>query len=456
MATDCITQVTFQGDGFAKPVVARFDLPDASTDGGLLLVKALDTQLGLTGRLAACLDDARAPGKVLHETIELLQQRIFGLCGGYADCNDAARLAHDPIHKLVVGRDPLTGLGLASQPTLSRFENAVSPCELRAMMHVLADTVIAQQRRRLHGRAARITIDLDPTDDPTHGQQEFAFFNGPYDTWCYLPVVATVTFNDEPAQFAVAAVLRPGKAPASLGARGILRALLRKLRRAFPGATFRVRLDGGFASPKLFRFLEREQVEYVVAMASNCRLDKRARRLMGRARVLSRQTGETAHLYGETRYAAKKWEHKRRVIIKAEVVRHPGRAPKNNPRFVVTNLTTRPQAVYAFYCQRGDVENRLKELHHGLEMDRTSCSKFRANQFRVLLALAAYILFQELRRRAVKTTCADAQVTTLRERLIKLAVWVERSARRIVLHLPLAFPWRSTWRQLARAVGATS
>jgi hypothetical protein len=456
MATDCITQVTFQGDGFPKPIVARFDQPDASSDGGLVLVKALDTHLGLTARLASCLDDARQPGKVLHETIELLQQRIFGVCGGYADCNDAARLAHDPIHKLVIGRDPIAGLGLASQPTLSWFENAVSARELRAMTHVLADTVIARQRRRLKGRAARITIDLDPTDDPTHGQQEFAFFNGHYDTWCYLPVVATVTFNDEPTQFAVAAVLRPGTAPAGLGARGILRALLRKLRAAFPAATFRVRLDGGFASAKLFTFLDREQVEYVVAMASNRRLDKRAQRLMGRARVLSRQTGETAHLYGETRYAAKKWTRKRRVIIKAEVVRHPGRVPKNNPRFVVTNLTLGPQAVYAFYCQRGDVENRLKELHHGLEMDRTSCSTFLANQFRVLLALAAYVLFQELRRRAVKTACADAQITTLRERLIKLAVWVERSARRIVLHLPLTFPWLPTWRQLARAVGATS
>src|SRR5713226_3855525 len=190
-------------------------------------------------------------------------------------------------------------------------------------------------------------------------------------------------------------------------------------------------------------------------MASNQRLAKRAQRLMGRARVLSRQHGETAHLYGETRYAAKKWTRKRRVIIKAEVVRHPGCAPKNNPRFVVTNLATRPQAVYHLYCQRGDVENRLKELHHGLEMDRTSCSSFVANQFRVLLTLTAYILFQELRRRAAGTACADAQVTTLRERLLKLAVWVERSARRIVLHMPLTFPWLSTWQRLARAVGAT-
>src|SRR6266702_2754707 len=456
MATACIPQITFGFEPKAKPVVATFDLPHASQDGGAILLKGIDTQLGLTKRLAAGLQDERQSGKIQHQTLELFRQRVFGLACGYADCNDAARLADDAIHKLLVDRDPIAGPALASQPTLSRFENAVGWEQLRDMAHALADTVIETHRRRLKGRATRITIDLDPTDDPTHGQQESAFFNGHYDTWCYLPLVATVTFNDEPVQFAVAAVLRPGTAPAGLGARGILRSLLRKLRAAFPDATFRVRLDGGFASAKLFTFLERQDVEYVVAMASNRRLEKRARRLMGRARVLSRQTGETAHLYGETRYAAKKWTRKRRVIIKAEVVRHPGRAPKNNPRFVVTNLPTRPQAVCEVYCQRGDVENRLKELHHGLEMDRTSCSKFLANQFRVLLTLAAYLLCQELRRRAATTTCADAQVTTLRERLIKLAVWVERSARRIVLHLPLTFPWLSTWRHLARAVGATS
>ena len=456
MATACIPQVTFQGEGFAKPVVARFDTPHASSDGGAILLKSVDTHLGLTQRLAGCLVDDRQPGKIRHQTLELLRQRVFGLACGYADCNDAARLADDAIHKLLVERDPLAGPALASQPTLSRFENAVRWPALRDMAHVLADTVIEQQRRRLKGRATRITIDLDPTDDPTHGQQEFTFFNGHYDSWCYLPVVATVTFNDEPAQFAVAAVLRPGNAPASRGARGILRRLLAKLRAAFPGATYRVRLDGGFASPKLFTYLERAQVEYVVGMASNARLEKRARRLMGRARLRSRATGQTAHLYGETRYAARKWTRKRRVIIKAEVVRHPGRAPKNNPRFVVTNLPDLPQAVYAFYCGRGDMENRLKELHHGLELDRTSCSRFLANQFRVLLTLAAYILFQELRRRAAKTVCADAQVTTLRERLLKLAVRVERSVRRIVLHLPTTFPWLTTWRQVARAVGATS
>ena len=198
------------------------------------------------------------------------------------------------------------------------------------------------------------------------------------------------------SQYVVAAVLRPGTSPAKHGALALLRRLLARLRVAFPRATLRVRLDGGFASPEVFDFLEAEGVEYVVAMASNVRLVKRSRRLMGRARMLSKASGQTEHLYGETRYAARKWKHKRRVIIKAEVVRHPGRAPKNNPRFVVTNLPDAPDAVYQIYCGRGDMENRLKELHHGLAMDRTSCHRFLANQFRVLLTLAAYILFQTL------------------------------------------------------------
>ena len=456
MATACITQVAFGFEPKGKRVVAAFDMPDTRSDGGAILLKSLDTQLGVTRRVAACLDDPRQSAKVRHQGLELIRQRVFGLACGYADGNDAARLADDVIHKLLLGRDPIAGPALASQPTLSRFENAVGRRELHAMAHTLADLVITHHRRRLKGRATRITIDLDPTDDPTHGQQEFTFFNGHYDTWCYLPMVATVTFNEEAAQYAVAAVLRPGNAPATLGARSLLRHLLTKLRAAFPTAIFRVRLDGGFASPKMFAFLEREAVEYVVAMASNTRLEKRAQRLMGQARMLSKASGRTEHLYGETRYAARQWPHTRRVIMKAEVVRHPGRDPKNNPRFVVTNLPAEPEAVYRLYGQRGDVETRLKERHHGLEMDRTSCSRFLANQFRVLLTLAAYILFQELRRRATGTVCAEAQVTTLRERLIKLAVWVECSVRRIVLHLPLTFPWLPTWRRVARAVGATS
>jgi hypothetical protein len=454
MATDCIPQVTFEFQGLRQPVVARFDQAHASSDGGAILLKAIDERLGLTQRLAAGLADRRQAGKVAHELLELVRPRVFGIACGYADCNDAARLGHDPVHKLLLDRDPLAGPALASQPTLSRFENAVGWHDLYLASLALADLVIESHRARLKGRARRITIDLDPTDDPTHGQQELSFFNGHYDTWCYLPLVATLTFNAEPTQYLVAAVLRPGTSPAKRGALGLLTRLLRRLRAAFPGAILRVRLDGGFANPEVLDCLEAEGVEYVVAMASNARLVKRVRRLMGRARMRSKASGETEALFGETRYAARKWRRKRRIVMKAEVVRHPGRDPKNNPRFVITNLADPPEAVYQVYRERGDMENRLKELHHGLELDRTSCHRFTANQFRVLLTAAAYILFQTLQAHAQGTACAHAQVSTLRERLLKLAVWVERSVRRIVWHLPTTYPWLTTWRQIAVAVGA--
>lgn len=456
MATDCIPQVTFAFQGLSKPVVATFDTPYTSSDGGAVLLKAVDERLGLTRRLADCLLDARQPGKVQHELAELVRQRVFGLCCGYLDCNDAARLADDPIFKLLLERDPINGAALASQPTLSRFENAVGSRELVAMGHGLADLVIAQHRRRLHGRARRITIDFDPTDDPTYGQQELAFFHGKYGTTCYLPLVATLTFNDEPDQYLVGAVLRPGNSGTAKGAIGRLRTLFHKLRAAFPGVRLRVRLDGGFTGNPLLDFLETEAVEYVVGLPSNSRLDKRVRRLLGRARMAAKASGETAHEFGETRYAAKKWSHKRRVIMKAEVVRYPGRDPRDNPRFVVTNLAAPPKAVYQVYRGRGDMENRIKEVKgEGLGLDRTSCHGFVANQFRVLLAVAAYILFQTLQRQTRGTVCADAQVRTLRERLLKVAVWVAVSARRIVLHLPATFPWLRPWRRIAYAVGAS-
>lgn len=453
MATDCIPQLRFK---FDKLVVAKFDAEHASTDGGAVLVKAIDRQLGVTATVAGNLRDRRQSGKVQHEVLELVRQRIFGLVCGYADCNDAARLRDDVIHKLLLDRDPFRGPRLASQATLSRFENALGPGALTRLGHALGDLVIAQHRARRQGRARRITIDVDPTDDPTHGQQEFSFFNGHYDTSCYLPLLGFVSFDDEAEQYLVLALLRPGNSAAKLGAIGRLRTLFRKLRAAFPGARLRVRLDGGFAGNDLLAFLEAEGVEYVVALGSNRRLEKRAQRLMGKARMRSKASGETEHVFGETRYAARKWTRKRRVIFKAEVVRHPGRAPKNNPRFVVTNLPHTPRHVYAIYRARGDVENRIKELKDGVALDRLSCSRFLGNQFRLLLTLAAYILMQAVRGHAIGTACATAQATTLRERLLKVAVWVEQSVRRIVIHFPASFPWQPTWRQMARAVGATS
>jgi hypothetical protein len=452
---DSTRQTVLFSDLCRRPVVAKFDQQHGSSDGGAILLKACDERLRLTQRLIESIDDRRQAGKIQHAIGDLVRQRLYAIACGYPDGNDASRLGSDPIQKLLCGRDPVSGEDLASQPTLSRFENAVERGSLYRMGVALAATVIERHRRRLKRKVKRITIDLDPTDDPTHGAQQLAFFNGHYDTWCYLPVAGFLTFNEEVEQYLFAYVLRPGNATASVGAIGILSRLLPQLRAAFPGARLRVRLDGGFAAAQIFAFLEREDLEYVVAMAKNKVLERRAARLMGTARRLSRETHETAHVYGECRYAARTWPERRRVIIKAEVVRHPSRDPKDNPRFVVTNLKASPRHLYeAIYCARGDIENRLKELHHGLEIDRTSCSRFLANQLRGLLTAAAYVLYQELRLRAARTAYRRAQVSTLREQLLKLGAWVQSSVRRIVLHLPASFPRFHDWQLIARVLGA--
>lgn len=439
---------------FEKPVVAQFDQPHGSSDGGAVLLKACDERLRLTERLAACFRDERQPGKVRHTLHDLVRQRVFAIACGYADCNDAARLAEDPVHKVLVERDPLEGAALASQPTLSRFENAPGPKVLYRMGETLADAVIERQRRA-HRKAKRITVELDPTDDPTHGAQQLALFNGHYDTWCYLPVAGFIRFDEEPEQYLFTYVLRGGRAPAKLGAIGILKRVFARLRATFPRAKLRVRLDGGYAGPEMFEFLEAERVEYVIAMGGNRVLDALAEPAMRRARALSEASGQTEHVYSECRYAAKSWAIKRRVIIKAEMVRLEGREPRDNPRYVVTNLKAGPKHLYEnVYCQRGEIENRIKELHYGLQIDRTSCTEFWANQLRVLLTAAAYVLMQELRAAAAGTACARAQVSTLRERLLKLGAWVERSVRRIVLHLPQHAPWQSEWCRIARSLGA--
>ena len=451
-----IAQTVLFPDLFNKPLVATFDQPHASSDGGAILLKAADARYGLIDGFARCLVEDRQRGKVRHALEDLLAQRIFGLACGYPDANDADRLADDPIHKLLLGRDPLDGAPLASQPTLSRFENHVGVHELHAMGCHLAASVIARHRRRLHGRARTITIDLDPTDDPTHGAQQLTFFNGHYDCWCYLPLLAFVTFNDEVEQYLCAAILRPGNAPATRGARGTLARLIDLLREAFPKARFLVRLDGGFATPAILHLLDAEpRLDYVVAMGENAVLTRLAEASMVEARRQSEASGQTEHVYTEARYAARTWPHERRVVIKAEVVRLPGRAPRDNARFVLTNLRQTPRFLYErVYCARGDIENRIKELHGGLELGRTSCTRFWANQLRVLLTAAAYVLMQELRLRAARTALARTQVTGLRDRLLKLGVQVVVSVRRIVLHLPTSTLDLAAWRRIALALGA--
>jgi Transposase DDE domain group 1 len=269
--------------------------------------------------------------------------------------------------------------------------------------------------------------------------------------------VGFLTFDQEVEQYLVAAVLRPGNAPGSVGAVGILRRLIERLRNAFPGAKIRVRLDGAFATPEVLYFLDCEpKVEYIVNLAANAVLLRKAESAMKRARRKSKASGKTEHVYGECRYRTRKtWPWKRRVIYKAEVVRAEGKEPKDNARFVVTNMKQSPRWLYEeVYCQRGDLENRIKELHYGMEIGRTSCTNFWANQFRVLMTAAAYVLMQELRLGLVGTASARVQVSTLRERFLKIGARVVASVRRVVLHLPESFPYLDNFRCLALHLGA--
>jgi hypothetical protein len=439
---------------FDRPLTATFDVPHASSDGGAVLLTAADRRLNLIPRLAAALDDERQLGKVRHGLADLLAQRIYGLALGYEDANDAARLADDPMHKLLLGRDPIAGDALASQPTLSRFENGVRWRDLLAMGEAHFEAVLARHARRRR-KVRRITIDLDVTDDATHGAQQLTFFNGFYGTWCYLPLLAFLTFDREPEQYLCAAVLRPGNAPTQRGALPLLKRIVGRLQERFPRARILVRLDGGYAEPELFEFLDEVGLDYVVGLPRNAVLERLAEPDLIEARMRSLTSGHTEHLFADFAYAAATWDRARRVILKAEVVQIEGREPRDNPRFVVTNLKRSPRRIYQrIYCARGELENRLKELFD-VALDRTSCTRFRANQLRVTLAAAAYALLQELRQAARGTAWARAQVATLRLELLKIGVLVVASVRRLRLRLPAAFPFREGWCRIALQSGAS-
>ena len=442
-------------DVFSRPLHAVFDDAELSSDGGLVLLGALDSGIRLTERLGSVLPDVRQATKVVHPYLDQFRQRVFSVAAGYADCNDAAKLSSDPILKECCGREAFEGDDLASQPTLSRFENAFTGRTLVDFAREIEDFVIERHRKRLGRKARKIVIDLDPTDDPTHGQQTFSFFNSHYDSWCFLPLLGFLSFNDEPEHYLFHARLRPGYATARRGSLRLLRRLVPKLRTAYPRAEIYVRLDGGFAAPDTFAILEELGVKYVVGMGKNVKLKALSEPSMERARRKQKESCETEQVYTSIRYRAKSWNRIRRVVVKSEVTVLPGREPRDNPRFVVTNMAGKAKELYQFYGGRGDSENRIKETKE-LDIGRTSCESFLANQLRVLITATAYILYQELRLRAKRTELARAQVGTLRERLVKIAARVMVSVRRIVLHLPENAPWREAWRRIALASGAAS
>jgi hypothetical protein len=448
MAKDNAAPVLFEGL-LQKPVISAFDSELRTSDGGATLLAAIDRRTGLTEALAETLEDPRDERRVSHSFVSILRQRVFSIALGYPDGNDSARVRQDPAMKLVCGRGPSSGEDLASQPTLSRFEHGLGGRDVVEMGRRLERFVIDRLKRR-HPRARLITIDLDPSVDPTHGQQPLSFFNGHYDTWCYLPMFGFLSVDDSPEQHLFHARLRPGLSKESRGTIPLLRRTVEYLRKRFRKAKIRVRLDAGFAYPQVFAVLDELKVQYLVAMGENKRLARLSERHMEAVRSLADRFGCTMTLHGECSYRTRSWSRDRRVIFKAEVVYASGKSPRNNARYVVTNLRHKPERAWELYCKRGDSENRIKELKNDLEIDRTSCTSFLANQVRVLLTAAAYVLFQELRA----ATRQRFQVATLRLRLLKIGATIVETTRRVVVSMPLSHPWKDDWRRAATAVMA--
>lgn len=435
-------------------MAVRFDDEGQSSDGGAMLLGQLDSGIGLTRGLAKHLLDERDQERVLHQYDLLFKQRVFAIALGYSDCNDFDRLRSDPCLKMACGQDPLVPeTDLGSQPTLSRFENSQSARALITMQRELETSVIKRLSRRKQ-KVKLVTIDLDPTVDPVHGQQIFSFFHGHYDTTCFLPLMGFLTIGDDPEQYLFCARLRPGNARCSRNAIPLLRRIVPELRKRFPRAKIRVRLDGGFANPMMLNVLEELRVQYLVAMGGNSVLKKLAEPMMVAIRKLSEESGDSERTYGESQYKAKTWHASRRVVIKAECVQHPGRSMKDNARYVITNMRAAAQKIYETYCERGDSENRIKEMKE-LDMDRTSCSRFLANQLRLTISATAYVLLQELRWRLRHTEAARSQVGRLRLMLLKIGTRVVESCRRVVLHFPRSHPWPVLWLRAARATGAS-
>lgn len=345
-----------------KPIVIQATAPNISSDGGLLLLKKVDKAHRLTERIASCLSDPRRKD-VIHTVGKMLAQRVYAIAMGLEDCNDFDVLRDDQLYRLVLGSES------ASQPTLSRFENWMSYKDLRRMAEGMVDIFICR-----HKAPKRIVIDIDATDDPTHGQQQFEFFNKFYDCHCYLPLMVFGSCDGSPMEI-LASVLRPGNAHSATRAGAILWRLARRLKAAFPSTKILVRADGGFSSPGFYDVCESEGLDYLVP--TNSVLERKAETMMVQARAERDKTSQDAQVFGEFTYAAGSWKKKlRRVIVKAEAL-------VGNARFVVTNLQKDPESLYHIYCLRGECENRIKEMKLDLASGRTSCCSFTANAFRL-------------------------------------------------------------------------
>lgn len=429
-----------------RSLVVRFSDLELSADAGILLARQAEAQVQVCAGIAACIDEWRDPNKITHSLYQLVSQRVYQLVGGYEDANDSNQLRHDPIYKIACGRLPLAEQDLlASQPTITRLENHISKREVARMRRRLVEGFI----NRYQVAPTEIVLDIDGWDDPTHGAQQLSCFHGYYGQHMYFPVL----INEASSGYPLALQLRAGNSHPGKGVAGLLRWLFWRLKRAFPGVRLILRADAGFALPEILQVCERAGVGYAIGFARNAVLERKIADLLERARLQSIRTQQKARLFDDVYDAAATWDAPRRLVMKAEWL------PKGpNPRFVLTNLALPPQALYdTFYVQRGaDSEHRIKELKLGLQADRLSCHSFTANQFRLLLAQAAYILLLTLRQAATGTQFATTQVERLRAMLIKGAARVKVSARRVLVELAAYCPFAHELRYIAQRLGAAA
>lgn len=428
-----------------KPVTARFDGGDITSNAGLLLLSAADRKTGLIDSLAAAIEDKRQASKVCHDHATLLRERILAIAGGYEDANDLDSLRSDPALKIACYRAPQTGEHLASQPTLSRFENSVGKKDLLRMSVAFAKQGVAQ----LPAGTKSVILDIDEMEDPCHGQQELNFFNAHYDTHCYLPLLLFVT-DERGRQRLMAVVLRSGES----GCRGVPALLKRAvglLRERFPGIKIELRADAGYGNDKVLRCCDKLDIEYTLGLRGNTRLHDLSTATQMDACIKYTQlkydpNHPVCREFGSVDYQAGTWDKERKIIVKAEITEAPNGDAKLNPRFVVTNREfTDPQAAYEFYCGRGDIENRIKEFNLDMFGGRTSCHRFLANQFRVLMHASSCFLTSVLQEAAKTTAWSKAQMGTIRLRLYKIGARIVESMRRVWVHMSSSYPDQRAW-----------
>ena len=431
--TNCIPKDIHFPRCKSRKIEADFSGGDITSDAGVLLLRQVDRNIGLTKSLSHIINDPRDANRCQHQTQTVLRQRIYGLALGYEDLNDHQQLRND----LALQTATDTDKPLASQSTLCRFEQQANRAQAVAMHEILIEQFIASYKRP----PKRIKLDFDATDDPVHGSQIGRYFSGYYDHYCFLPLYVFC------GQKLLVSYLRSASEDAAKHAWAILALLVKRLRAEWPQVKILFRGDSGFCRPRLMSWCERKGVDYIIGIGTNSRLEKLALNTLYRAAMQMKATWKKQRCFGTVRYAARSWKKReRKVIVKAELSEKG-----KNLRFVVTNLQGSAKWLYdKCYCLRGDMENRIKE-QQWLFSDRTSCHKWWPNQFRLLLSGMAYVLLEHLRSGYLKNTpFARAQVSTLRTQLLKIGAVIIRNTRRIRVHMSSSFPHQEMFLNVAR------